>query len=419
MRIDKEQYGLIFKGFLVGGCAGIITIVYRQMLSWSEQVVEWVSALVQKQLIWLLPVILALLLIGFLLVKMLRFEPMISGSGIPQIEGEVQGRIHQNWRRVLPCKIIAGTLACLGGLSLGREGPSIQLGGMCGKGIAQILSEKKYAHTLIVCGAGAGLAAAFNAPLAGVLFCLEEVLKDFRPSILLSVIAAAVTGDFLSRIVFGFSPSFTFLLSSSLPLEAYGWVIGLGILCGVAGAFYNASTLRIQDWYGKISFLKDRKAVFVPLMMSAVFFIALPQVLCGGHGMIALLQQEQLLRTLVLLLLMKFLFSLFSFGSGAAGGIFFPMLVLGSYLGAIYGNLVFSVSSLDSIFLNNFIILGMAGLFSGIVRAPLTGVVLIMEMCGGAPQMLSLTFVSLLAYLVAQLLGSKPIYDSLLERMCK
>lgn len=172
--------------------------------------------------------------------------------------------------------------------------------------------------------------------------------------------------------------------------------------------------------YARLSFIKPHQRVWIALLVSVLCMVALPQVLCGGHAMIALLEQSpRMLGTLLILLVMKFLFSLLSFGSGTAGGIFFPLLVLGSYLGASYGCLVVSFCGMSEAYVDHFIILGMAALFSGIVRAPLTGVVLIMEMCGGLPHLLSLTLVSLIAYLSAQALGSRPIYESLLERMIK
>lgn len=232
-RVSGER---IVEGFLVGGCAGMVAIVYRRLLAWAEEVVMWISAQLRMNLFWLVPVFAMLVLIGALLSVLLRREPMIAGSGIPQVEGEVQGTIDQNWKRVLPYKLMAGTLGTLGGLSLGREGPSIQLGGMCGKGMASLLHRESRMRSFVVCGSGAGLAAAFNAPLSGILFCLEEVQKDFHTPQVLAVITAALTGDFLSRAAFGFSPSFSFPLVSPLPLSAYGWVIALGIIGGCGGS---------------------------------------------------------------------------------------------------------------------------------------------------------------------------------------
>ena len=130
----RLRYALIIEGFLVGGCAGIISIIYRQLLSYAEQWVQWLSAMMRQSLTWVVLGFALLLLIGFGISLLLRHEQLISGSGIPQIEAEVGGQLEENWLRVLWSKMAAGVLAALGGLSLGREGPSIQLGGMCGKG---------------------------------------------------------------------------------------------------------------------------------------------------------------------------------------------------------------------------------------------------------------------------------------------
>ena len=107
---------LLIEGFLVGGCAGLVAIVYRRLLSWAEEAVMWISTQLRADLLWLPLVLVMLVLIGVGIAALLRWEPMISGSGIPQIEGEVQGTIDQNWKRVIPCKMAAGTLAALGGL---------------------------------------------------------------------------------------------------------------------------------------------------------------------------------------------------------------------------------------------------------------------------------------------------------------
>ena len=201
MNARKENrtlpYALIVKGIAVGCFAGLTAVVYRKLLSVAETVVFEAAAALRENVI-------LILVIGFLISLLLRFEPMISGSGIPQIEGEANGRLDQKWRRVLPAKLAAGVLASLGGLSLGREGPSIQLGGMCGKGVAEVLHRKEDERTLMICGAGAGLSAAFNAPFAGVLFCLEEIQKNFSAPLFLTVMIASLCGDVVSSMVFGF-----------------------------------------------------------------------------------------------------------------------------------------------------------------------------------------------------------------------
>ena len=157
----RLRYTLIIEGFLVGGCAGIISIVYRQLLAYAEEWVQWLSAMMRQSVMWAAAGFVLLALIALVISLLLRHEPLISGSGIPQIEAEVSGHLDERWFRVLWSKMAAGVLAALGGLSLGREGPSIQLGGMCGKGFGKIFRrvsiEQRY---LITCGAAAGQHAA-------------------------------------------------------------------------------------------------------------------------------------------------------------------------------------------------------------------------------------------------------------------
>ena len=399
----RLRYALIIEGFLVGGCAGIISIIYRQLLSYAEQWVQWLSAMMRQSLTWVVLGFALLLLIGFGISLLLRHEQLISGSGIPQIEAEVGGQLEENWLRVLWSKMAAGVLAALGGLSLGREGPSIQLGGMCGKGFGQLFHRVKIEQRyLITCGAAAGLSAAFNAPLAGIMFALEELHRSFSMSVIVSVMIASVTGDFLSQYVFGLAPAFHFDVAQTLPLHLYLIVV----------------LLKAQDWYARIPFLKPSQHVFIPLLVSGILMLILPQVLGSGHSMSEELAfGERIPHVLLFLLLAKFAFSTLSFGSGAAGGIFFPMLVLGSYLGAAFGSALSETGLFDPRFVNNFIIMGMAGLFSGIVRAPVTGIILIAEMTGTLSHLLPLCLVSITAYVSAHLLRSKPIYESLLERL--
>ena len=146
----------------------------------------------------------------------------------------------------------------------------------------------------------------------------------------------------------------------------------------------------------------------------------MPELLGSGHELIdRLTSHELLLGGAIVILLGKFLFSAVSFGSGAPGGIFFPLLVLGAFVGGIFGMIGVNYFGMDPDYINNFVMLAMAGNFTAIVRAPLTGIILIFEMTGSVSQMLSLSVVSIVAYVVASLLGSEPIYESLLERLLK
>lgn len=410
---------LIGEGLLVGGIGGFVVVLYRMALDvagdWLDEILAYAGQTPWRMAGWFL----VLGALAWLVSRLVSWEPLISGSGIPQLEGEMAGKLEQKWYRVLPAKFLGGFLCLLGGLALGREGPSIQLGAMAGKGISRGLDRGKTEEKfLLTCGAGAGLSAAFHAPLAGVMFSLEEVHKNFSVSALLSVMTASLTADFLATAVLGTDSIFQFAITRELPVHFYWMVLGLGVILGVLGAFYNWFTLKVQSLYDRATFLNSTGKILIPFFCAGVLGFTAPELLGSGHDLIEKLTSvDMLLGTAVFLLVGRFLFSAVSFGSGAPGGIFFPLLVLGGYMGGIFAMAGIRLWGLDPVFLNNFVLLAMAGYFAAVVRAPLTGIILIFEMTGTLTQMLSLSVVSIVAYVTATLLGSRPIYESLLDRL--
>lgn len=410
---------LIGEGLLVGGIGGFVVVLYRMALDvagdWLDEILAYAGQTPWRMAGWFL----VLGALAWLVSRLVSWEPLISGSGIPQLEGEMAGKLEQKWYRVLPAKFLGGFLCLLGGLALGREGPSIQLGAMAGKGISRGLDRGKTEEKfLLTCGAGAGLSAAFHAPLAGVMFSLEEVHKNFSVSALLSVMTASLTADFLATAVLGTDSIFQFAITRELPVHFYWMVLGLGVILGVLGAFYNWFTLKVQSLYDRATFLNSTGKILIPFFCAGILGFTAPELLGSGHDLIEKLTSvDMLLGTAVFLLVGRFLFSAVSFGSGAPGGIFFPLLVLGGYMGGIFAMAGIRLWGLDPVFLNNFVLLAMAGYFAAVVRAPLTGIILIFEMTGTLTQMLSLSVVSIVAYVTATLLGSRPIYESLLDRL--
>ncbi len=412
---------LITEGLCVGLVGGFVVLLYRVALTfagdWLVKILSYMKGNPFRCVVWFL--ILAAL--AWIVGKLVKWEPMISGSGIPQGEGEIAGRLSQNWKRVLPAKFAGGFLCMLGGLSLGREGPSIQLGAMAGQGISRALGRgKREEKFLMTCGASAGLSAAFHAPLAGMMFAVEEIHKTFSIPILLPVMTASVTADYIASHILGLDPVFRFQITEYLPQNYYWLLILLGILVGVSGVFYNWGMLKAQELYRKIPFMKETGRLLIAFLTAGVLGIVMPWVLGSGSGLIvSLTQGEMVLGMVVLTLVMKFLFSAVSFGSGAPGGIFFPLLILGALIGAVFAMAGVEFFGLDPVYVNNFVLLGMTGFFTAIVRAPLTGIILLFEMSGSISQMLSLSIVSVTAYIVATLMRSEPIYDSLLKRILK
>ena len=389
-RAQRFPVILIGEGLLVGAVGGLIVLLYRIALTcagkWLGEALAFIKGNPLRIAGWFAVLMLLAVLVG----KLIKWEPMISGSGIPQVEGEILGKLNQNWLKVLPAKFAGGFLCLFGGLSLGREGPSIQLGVMSGQGISRILSRGKTEERyLMTCGASAGLAAAFHAPLAGVMFALEELHKGFSTSLLISVMTASVTADYISSHIMGLDPVFRFQLEQTLPQNYYWMILVLGVILGLMGALYNKVMLKAQELYKRPKFLNETTRLMIAFSAAGA----------------------------IITFLVKFLFSAVSFGSGAPGGIFFPLLILGAMVGGIFSMTGTEIFGLDPMYMNNFVLLAMAGFFTAIVRAPITGIILLFEMSGSVSQMLSLALVSVTAYVTATLVRSEPIYESLLANL--
>lgn len=415
--LKQLKLKLAFEGLVIGIISGLVVVFYRLILQQAEHIRQFVANHPSPLMIigWFILLIAAALFVGRLMIK----DPMICGSGIPQVEGVLANKIKMNPVSVLIRKLIGGTLCIGAGLSVGREGPSIQLGAVTAQWVSRLTKrtklEEKY---LFSSGASAGLAAAFNAPLAGVMFALEEVHKHFSPLVLVCAMSAALTADFVSKNFFGLKPVFNFHLVQAVPLGHYGYIIILGLLTGVLGVLYNKTLAVTLKGYDKLTFLKKQYHPLIPFLLAGILVWILPDVLGGGHTLIEKLSEGPLsLNFLFLLLVMKFAFSMVSFASGVPGGIFFPLLVLGALTGSIFGHLLEQLQLIDGNLIQNFIILAMAGYFSAIVRAPITGSILIAEMTGSFTNLLPLSLVGLIAYTVAEGLRNEPVYDFLLHRL--
>lgn len=415
---NKEAFFLLIRGLEVGIAAGLVAVLYRYLLSFAEgnlmKVIDFVKGNPLRIAVWLL----ILFALGVFVSLINRWEPLAAGSGIPQITGEVKGRINHRWYRVLLAKIAGGTTSVFAGLSLGREGPSVQLGGLAAKGVAQITKADKTTELrMISCGAGAGMAAAFNAPLSGTMFVLEEIHHTFDKSILFMGIVSTVTADYTSKLFFGQSTIFGYD-TVNFPLEYYWLLILMGIVLGVSGSAYNVIMLKMQDIFKSIKKIPNYIKLPFVFVLSGIVGLFLPQVLCGGHSMVEYLINEHPSITVMMgLLVAKFVFGAICFASGAPGGTLYPLCILGTYLGALFGVISINALGLSDGLWGEFVVIGMAGFFAAIVRAPITGIVLVFELTGNMNNILPLATVALISYATANLLGVNPFYEALLTRI--
>jgi len=411
---------LFVQGIVVGIFAGTMVVFFRYILEkadiWLKQFYTLVrSGNPEFLAIWAM----VLIFIAFLLGSLVRRYPLISGSGIPQVKGTVSGHLEMNWFTTLLGKFVGGVLAIGAGLSLGREGPSIQLGAAAGQGVSRLFGSLKVEERiLITSGASAGLAAAFNAPLAGAIFALEELHKNFSPPVLMSAMAASLSADFISKHFFGIRPIFDFHVLPILPFRYYFHLIIMGLFIGILGVLFNWCLLKAQDIYKNQTIIPPRLYSAVPLLLSIAVGLYFPTCLGGGNQLIDSISQGNFgLHILVILVCVKFLFTIVSYGSGVPGGIFLPMLVIGALSGGIFGNIAVNFTGVEPGYVNNFVVFAMAGYFTAVVKAPITGSILITEMTGSFGHLFPIIMVSMAAYIASDILHGKPIYDQLLHRL--
>ncbi|WP_411170177.1 chloride channel protein [Clostridium sp. MB05] len=416
------KFRLIIEGIIIGLITGGVIVLNRIAIKKSYGVFNKLYLWGNKGLINSLLVIIVLAIIGIIVGIMVKKEGMISGSGIPQVKGRVINKLKMNWLRILIYKFLGGVLALSAGLSLGREGPSVQIGASIGEGVAEKTYKKipVKKEFLITAGASAGLSAAFNSPLSGIVFALEEIHRNFSPLVLLPAMAAAISADFVSKNFLGMEPALKFNTMNALPLKYYWILIILGIITGVMGVVFSKGIYLFQDLYSKLERVPQEVKVMIPFIITAVIGLISPMLLGGGHELILDLSSgEQSILFLIIIYLLKFLLLLVCFGSGVPGGIFLPMLLLGAVLGDIVGVFSIDILGVSSSFIINFIALGMAGYFVSVVKAPITGIVLIMEMTGSFNHLLSLSVVVIISYITSEFLRNEPIYEVLLERLLK
>ncbi len=433
---------LFLEGAVVGIFTGVIVAALRFLLDEADIYRPKIFAQLDGAADFLLAVGVMILVAEFL-ARAIKFDAQVAGSGIPQLKGILQGRARMvKPLRLLAVKFAATVVGIGAGLSLGRAGISVQFGAAVGNVFTKIIYANNRQHEevegnfLLTAGAGAGLAAIFNAPLAGVIFCIEELRKRFSQEILIAAVTAAVSASFVVKIVFGVRPVFETITATPLhvpsvmtlptlemaagltaaPLKFAGLFVLLGMICGAAGAFFSKALLFALDTCDRLRLFGVRRFA-IPLLMAIPLGLWLPQVLgCGNVLVDELLSTYPALSLLIILLAGKVLYTLICFGTNAPGGLFLPVLVVGALIGNIFARVGNGLSLFTAEWTTLFIIFGMAAFFAAVVKAPVTGSVLLLELTGQFEHLTGLIVVSGAAFLVSDLCGGEPIFSALLER---
>jgi len=420
LELSQEQHSLFPRAALVGLSSGMVAVVFRGLLlgvdTLRNALVLWGHQM--PALGWLLPMLFSATGATVAVMLVRRYAPETSGSGIPHLKAVLHRLGDIAWTRVLFVKLVGGVVALGSGLALGREGPTVQMGGAIGDGIARWLKiSPRDRLTLTAAGAGAGLAAAFNAPLSGLIFVLEEMQRDFRPAVFGAAFIAAAAADVVARLASGQLPVFSVPDFPVPPLPMLPAFALLGCATGALGVLFNRCLLKNLDWMAGFQPQVTLKVIAgVGALCGLIAWFA-PLAVGSGHTFAeTVLAGKIALSAIPLWFLVRFSLTILSYGTGAAGGIFAPLLVLGALIGLGIGDILHFFSPQLVPQPGVFAVVGMAAYFTAIVRAPLTGVVLILEMTGNYEQMLPLLVSCFCAYAVAEYLKDLPIYEALLER---
>lgn len=414
------RWKVILAGVFVGVVSGSLVALYRLGIECGTDFARWVYLQVWHNAWWIVACLVAAVIFGLVIGWMSIKESMASGSGIPQVVGYVNRGLNMRWHTILPVRFVAGLLGSLFGLSLGREGPSIQIGACGAQMLSRIFRKGKrddiQEHYVVTAGAAAGLSAAFSAPLSGVMFALEEVQHGISSTVLMGAAVASLFADFVSQTCFGLRPVLDFGQIPDLPMTLHFWLIPLGIFAGFVGSLMNRSLLGLQTLYG---YLPKWMPVIVACLIAIPVGLFLPEVLGGGSNLVRLSEYGKTsIAVLCLLFVAKMLFTSTSFGCGAPGGIFMPILAVGALAGGVAARSItgFSAFAVDSKFVPVFAVCVMAGTLSASVKAPLTSILLTVEMSGTMIHTLPVAASAFIALLVSDVLKTKPIYGELLER---
>jgi len=430
-RQPSEEIILFGTSLLVGLGAGIGAVAFRYLI----RAVEWIGYIWFPSVTsnWGNAYVIIVPAVGGLLVGLLvyYFAREAKGHGVPEVMEAVAihgGRIRP---RVAVIKSLASSICIGSGGSVGREGPIVQIGSALGSTIGQALHlSNDRVRNLVACGAAGGIAATFNAPIAGVIFALEIILGDFKLHYFISVVISSVTASVVGRVVFGDIPAFP------LPTE-YGiislWEFGFYILLGVLAALIGVIFVRLLYWTEDLfekwtsvpewiqpavgGALLGGLALAYPLFTPTTW-VGTPQIFNVGYEVIGKALSNQLLLGVVLsLLILKVVATSLTLGSGGSGGIFAPTLFMGAMLGTAV-ELVIKIL-FPSIVAppGAYALVGMAAVFAASAHAPITAIIILFELTGDYRIILPLMLTVVIATLLAQkMLAGESIYTLKLSR---
>ncbi|MGB2667930.1 MAG: H(+)/Cl(-) exchange transporter ClcA [Candidatus Acidiferrum sp.] len=413
----RNPLGLAFLSLLVGAVAGLVGACFRIGLRHLDL---WRTLLIGKAhaLGWggIIVVVSATALLAALAAWMVRrIAPESTGSGIPYVEKALREGWAGNPLRIIAVKFVGGLMAIGGGLALGREGPTVQIGAVVGYFLGETFRrDNNGRRVLLAAGAGAGLATAFNAPIAGAVFVLEELVGKFDATISIATLGSSAGAIGVARLLLGRDPNFVVPMLAHLDVGNLWSHLLLGIVLGVLGVAYSRAILRmiaVQTRLNRIAV--EWRAAAVGAIIGLLGWFA-PDLIGGGDILTQqALSGNALFSAIAVIFLIRFVLGPLSYSAQTPGGLFAPMLTIGSQAGLLMGWLWIRLFHGSPFLPQEFAIVGMAAFFTSVVRAPVTGIILVIELTGSSSLLLPMLAAAFTAMSVATFLKQPPIYSSL------
>ncbi len=441
---DKTNYGIqiISVGALTGLFAGVIVTLYGALAKLSEEFSRGYYGFFRDNPAFIPLLFLALFAGAIVIGGVLKFIPMIRGSGIPQTEGATRGLIRYKWYQVLPSMFAASLFTIFMGLSAGSEGPSIMIGGASGCGVSDVLKRNATVRRYSVTGgACAGLAVAFNAPLTGMAFAFEEAHKRFTPEVFVcafsSVIFAILTRNLLGPCVgVGAGACFTtfvFDAAANTDYLFYVYVFAASLICALAAVGFYFLLFLSKKLFAKVRFWKGMGKFLIPFLIGGAFALITVNVMGGGHDFISSLGSlneegdavdslsmvervfsSPIWATLLIVVVLKLILTVLNLGAGVPCGIFIPMLAIGAGLGALL-SILCTLIGMPASYSDILIMICMATFFTTVVKAPITGIVMVVELTWNFTFLLPAILGVAVGYVLGALFHTEPLYDKLLD----
>jgi CIC family chloride channel protein len=411
LRLREHQLFLALT-IVVGVLAGLSAVLFTVAIDWATRLFFGFDPSATR--LFLVPVAVSLVT-GVLLAWVF---PDVRGSGVPQTEAAYHLRGGVIPARIPLGKFVTGVLCIGSGHSMGREGPSVQIGA----GLASVLGQwvplsAERVKDLVPVGAAGALAAAVNTPVAAVLFALEEIIGDLNATLLGSTVLASVASVVVERSILGNEPLFrvpAYHLQHPIELLAYA---ALGIVGGVVSIVFCKSLLSARRLFMELPpWTRTWQPAIGGLVIGGLLVLS-PQVMGVGYDYVdQALNGGLVFKTMVLLCVLKLVATTVSYSSGNAGGIFAPSLFIGAMAGGAVGTVVHRLAPLQAADAGAYALVGMGTLFAGIIRAPMTSVFMIFEITQDYQILVPLMVANLLSFLISRRFQPTPVYHALLQQ---